>query len=232
MPPELILKLLAETPLTDIAELRHKAIALIRALQARVEELEAETKKYLTTIGEMAIAHVAAMDKRDALATRVAELESKFADCRKRYSDLDHVRANYAVELAAARAQEPNFCELCAMDLSTCDCVTPCPVYLDQTPVKAWPSDQDIETNRLRNVIQSACIGGTDAMLARWIELFPNAPVPTVSYKPVPPVREPLSESMIQHLWDIACQDSPQNPGWCRHIRFARAIEAAIKEQP
>ncbi len=38
------------------------------------------------------------------------------------------------------------------------------------------------EISRLRNVIQSACIGGTDAMLARWVELFPDAPVPTVSY--------------------------------------------------
>ena len=74
MPPELILKLLAETPLTNIAELRHEAIALIEALQARVAELEAEAKKYLTTIGEMAFAHVAAMDKRDALQARINEL--------------------------------------------------------------------------------------------------------------------------------------------------------------
>ncbi|UAW00971.1 hypothetical protein [Ralstonia phage RPZH3] len=32
-----------------------------------------------------------------------------------------------------------------------------------------------------------------------------------------------LSEATIQALWDEACNDSPQNPGWSRHIRFARA---------
>lgn len=36
-----------------------------------------------------------------------------------------------------------------------------------------------------------------------------------------------LSEATIQALWDEACNDSPQNPGWSRHIRFARAIEQA-----
>ena len=77
MPPELILKLLAETPLTNIAELRHEAIALIEALQARVAELEAEAKKYLTTIGEMAFAHVAAMDKRDANAPQSRACSSR-----------------------------------------------------------------------------------------------------------------------------------------------------------
>ena len=46
----------------------------VEALQARVAELEAEAKKYLTTIGEMAFAHVAAMDKRDALQARINEL--------------------------------------------------------------------------------------------------------------------------------------------------------------
>ncbi|WP_407059208.1 hypothetical protein ACKZDW_02155 (plasmid) [Ralstonia syzygii subsp. celebesensis] len=36
-----------------------------------------------------------------------------------------------------------------------------------------------------------------------------------------------LSEETIQALWDEACNDSPQNPGWSRHIRFARTIEQA-----
>lgn len=36
-----------------------------------------------------------------------------------------------------------------------------------------------------------------------------------------------LSEATIQALWDEACKDSPQNPGWSRHIRFARTIEQA-----
>lgn len=39
------------------------------------------------------------------------------------------------------------------------------------------------EINRLRNVIQSACIGGTTMMLKRWKELFPDASVPTVQHK-------------------------------------------------
>jgi len=33
-----------------------------------------------------------------------------------------------------------------------------------------------------------------------------------------------LSDEQIQALWDEACKDSPTKPGWCRHIRFARAL--------
>jgi hypothetical protein len=40
--------------------------------------------------------------------------------------------------------------------------------------------DAAVEINRLRNVIQAACTGGLHHMLVRWIELFPDAPVPTV----------------------------------------------------
>jgi hypothetical protein len=46
-----------------------------------------------------------------------------------------------------------------------------------------------------------------------------------------PPVREPLSDVGIQAIWDVACQDLPQNPGWCRHIRFARAILEAERSK-
>lgn len=34
-----------------------------------------------------------------------------------------------------------------------------------------------------------------------------------------------LSDETIQRHWDEACKDTPQTPGWSRHIRFARAIE-------
>ena len=40
-----------------------------------------------------------------------------------------------------------------------------------------------------------------------------------------------LSDAEIQAAWDVACQDSPSKPGWCRHIRFARAILAIAKDQ-
>lgn len=40
--------------------------------------------------------------------------------------------------------------------------------------------DYVTEINRLRNVIQAACLGGTDLMIERWKQLFPDAPVPSV----------------------------------------------------
>ena len=43
------------------------------------------------------------------------------------------------VDAAGASPVEPNFCESCAMGLSTCDCVTPRPVFVNQLP-SAQPS--------------------------------------------------------------------------------------------
>ena len=40
--------------------------------------------------------------------------------------------------------------------------------------------DYVTEINRLRNVIQAACLGGTDLMIERWQQLFPDAHVPSV----------------------------------------------------
>ncbi|WOB75887.1 hypothetical protein [Achromobacter xylosoxidans] len=37
-----------------------------------------------------------------------------------------------------------------------------------------------------------------------------------------------LTDDEIQALWDEACKDSPQAPGWNRHIRYGRAIESAL----
>ena len=42
------------------------------------------------------------------------------------------------------------------------------------------------------------------------------------------PARE-LTDETIQRHWDEACKDTPQTPGWSRHIRFARAIERYLK---
>ena len=41
--------------------------------------------------------------------------------------------------------------------------------------------------------------------------------------------RKPLTDEEIQKIWDVA---SGAIPGWSRHITFARAIEAKLKEQP
>jgi hypothetical protein len=40
-----------------------------------------------------------------------------------------------------------------------------------------------------------------------------------------------LTDDEIQTQWNIACQDTEVNPGWKRHIRFAKAIEAGLKEK-
>ena len=42
------------------------------------------------------------------------------------------------------------------------------------------------------------------------------------------PAAQALSDGEIQALWNEACHDTTQKPGWCRHIRFARSIESAI----
>lgn len=36
-----------------------------------------------------------------------------------------------------------------------------------------------------------------------------------------------LTDEQIQAIWNEMCFDTPKKPGWCRHIRYARAIEAA-----
>lgn len=37
-----------------------------------------------------------------------------------------------------------------------------------------------------------------------------------------------LTDDGLQALWDEACKDSPQAPGWNRHLRYGRAIETAL----
>lgn len=52
-------------------------------------------------------------------------------------------------------------------------------------PDRQLLDDYATEINRLRNVIQAACLGGTDMMIERWKALFPDAPVPTVKAQPI-----------------------------------------------
>ncbi|MDX3986124.1 MAG: hypothetical protein QHC88_12810, partial [Achromobacter sp.] len=40
-----------------------------------------------------------------------------------------------------------------------------------------------------------------------------------------------LTDSAIQALWDEACKDGPQSPGWNRHIRFARALLSKLRAE-
>lgn len=63
--------------------------------------------------------------------------------------------------------------------------------------------DYATEINRLRNVIQAACIGGTDMMIERWKQLFPDAPVPTVRVEQIqeaPQALTPLTDAQIEKL--------------------------------
>lgn len=54
------------------------------------------------------------------------------------------------------------------------------PAPQPQQELQTRLDDYATEINRLRNVIQAACLGGTDYMIERWKHLFPDAPVPTV----------------------------------------------------
>lgn len=42
-------------------------------------------------------------------------------------------------------------------------------------------------------------------------------------------VAAPVGDAQLQALWDEACKDSPTAPGWCRHLRFGRAVLAASR---
>ena len=50
----------------------------------------------------------------------------------------------------------------------------------------------------------------------------------TIELFTTPPQRKPLTEDQIQKIWDVA---AGAIPGWSRHIAFARAIEAKLKEK-
>ena len=77
MTPELIIRLLAETPLTNIAELRHEAISLIEALQARVAELTKLDSGRCTTINSLTVENAQLERDRDALAAELAAIKGR-----------------------------------------------------------------------------------------------------------------------------------------------------------
>jgi len=78
--------------------------------------------------------------------------------------------------------------------------------------------DYAVEINRLRNVIQAACTGGTDLMIERWKQLFPDAPVPTV--------KEPaLSGCNVNAPAPSARPPVPPGPGMRRSAPPARAYD-------
>jgi hypothetical protein len=103
----------------------------------------------------------------------------------------------------------------------------------DAEPV---PPAYATEINRLRNVIQAACLGGTDLMLERWKQLFPDAPVPTV--KAAAPAVSAPADRLVQALRGITPPmppaDAPCHLGivtqdecaHCRRIAAARAVLA------
>lgn len=72
-----------------------------------------------------------------------------------------------SLTLKSAETGEPLYCEAC-----------------DDKSGRHDAEDREtayaVEIGRLRNVIQAACIGGTDLMIERWKQWFPDAPVPTV----------------------------------------------------
>lgn len=65
-----------------------------------------------------------------------------------------------------------------------------------------------------------------EAAYLRW--LLNKAEIPGYPNTHPVPARE-LTDETIQRHWDEACKDTPQTPGWSRHIRFARAIERYLK---
>lgn len=91
------------------------------------------------------------------------------------------------------------------------------PAPQPQQALQTRLDDYATEINRLRNVIQAACIGGTDYMIERWKNLFPDAPVPTV--KPQQAGRDcpHCNYSGTAHCGDVAAQIKANGgePGNC-----------------
>ena len=105
------------------------------------------------------------------------------------------------------------------------------PLYCEACDDKAGRRDAEdretayaVEIGRLRNVIQAACIGGTDLMIERWKQWFPDAPVPTVQAPaPVQPVGELTAEQRD-------AQEAPFEAWWEKHGQFHRAGGGAYEK--
>ena len=87
------------------------------------------------------------------------------------------------------------------------------------------PPDYATEINRLRNVIQAACLGGTDLMLQRWKVLFPDDPVPTVKVdKALVALRETQEACGVSQcpwcgVWGQSYAESERPADYCHHDR-------------
>ena len=108
----------------------------------------------LYTADQLHTCIAAAQSGRDAALARLAEIENQepaylltpdgkcYAYGSAQPLSAGHADATLLELYAAAGASpvEPNFCESCAMDLSTCDCVTPRPVFVNQLPSAQPPA--------------------------------------------------------------------------------------------
>ena len=115
--------------------------AEIEALLAEVKHLNLHLKA--TQSGrDAALARLAEIEKQEPVAEMIL-VDMGIGDARQ-------LRVNWLMDgyldvgaklyaSAGASPVEPNFCESCAMGLSTCDCVTPRPVFVNQLP-SAQPS--------------------------------------------------------------------------------------------
>lgn len=45
------------------------------------------------------------------------------------------------------------------------------------------------------------------------------------------PQKGAVTDEQIQELWNAACTGSPSEPGWSRHLRFARDVIALAGQQ-
>ena len=207
----------------------------IEALQARVKHLEAEEHESQLHLeracrkADAALAKLAALEGQKPsawLSPRGAVYKTRFEavqNCEQMAEPL-YAAAGAQREPAAAAAVRSD------IDIHLSHCFQPpydtsckygdddCPA----TPKVAQPepgcAQQKIGP---RPAICERCGTGT----CTYVENPPNPPV----QQRAQPEPVSLTDEQIQLLWDDACKDTPEKPGWCRHIRFARAVLAAAK---
>ena len=126
--------------LGDLPDAQADMLHTIKELRARIAKLE--PKRNVSPPSEALVLHKMRYHFWDAEDDEPADFELFDAgvECDT-CIDVALVRQDRLDELIAAGASpvEPNFCESCAMGLSTCDCVTPRPVFVNQLP-SAQPS--------------------------------------------------------------------------------------------
>lgn len=185
---------------------------LIAAADA-LESLEADRDSWERQAGDRLDDVLRVVAERDALANRVYQLEQKNSGAAEIIAAMQDTHAEDQAELKALREQEPvawgdepwmaSFGVRVGRDSSnSIDLIF---TTVGQRKFQLYAH----EAAYLRGLLNKAEIPG-----------YPNT-------HPVP-ARE-LTDETIQRHWDEACKDTPQTPGWSRHIRFARAIERYLK---